>query len=182
MHATPRLHFPLLALVLAGCTVGDGERGADPGDSHDAAPAHDAAPGADTAEESGAGQGEPCNADEECGGALACVDLCEDWCDQTVWPNPCCTRTCVPSSSPWACEPAGGVAVLAGQACPSGYVAPAVPEDWVTSPSVFDCCLPDHACADLGNRTFCDALPGCVWVLSGLVGLTANDGTCELLP
>jgi hypothetical protein len=175
-----RIPIPLLALVLAGCTVGDGA-GA-PGGSHDAGPGSDAASDSDAADESGAGEGEPCNADEDCSGELACVDLCDDSCDQTVWPNPCCTRTCVPSSSPWACEPAGGVAVLAGQACPSGYVAPAVPEDWVTSPSVFDCCLPDHACADLGNRTFCDALPGCVWVLSGRVGLTANDGTCEPLP
>jgi hypothetical protein len=155
-----------VALVLLACGVGQG-------------PADPAA--ADAAGEASLGEvGDPCNIDEDCTGDLICADECEDWCDQTVWPNPCCTRGCAPTNAPWACEPAGGVAVADGEGCPAEYVLPTVPEDWVTTPATMQCCLPEHPCGEIGNRTICEAMPHCAWLLSGEVRTTANDGSCAL--
>jgi len=123
----------------------------------------------------------PCNNDEDCAVPLVCGQSCNDWCDQSVFPNPCCWRGCVARNAPWSCEAAGGVKLSVGD-CPDGFVLPAVPADWVTTPKVFRCCLPSSVCEESllsSSRIMCEAYRGCAWILSGAIGPTPNAGTCE---
>lgn len=130
-----------------------------------------------SADRSGSTEGELCSIDEDCEGALVCITTCDDWCDQTVWPNPCCENACSERNAPWVCLP-GGAEVDPATACPAGTVEPAHPEDWVTRGDLnLKCCLPDVPCEENPNRIRCEALPGCTWTLSGADHWN-NDGTC----
>ena len=119
-----------------------------------------------------------CSIDEDCEGALVCSTVCDDWCDQTVWPNPCCENACGESTAPWACLP-GGAEVEPGAACPAGTVEPARPADWVGHPDGdLACCLPDVACEENATRVICEAYADCTWILSGEDHWN-NDGVCS---
>ncbi len=139
-----------------------------------------AAPPPSAGDRQGEGEGEgegACMVDEDCVDGSVCAQDCTDDCDQSRWPNECCTRTCRPVNTPWACEAAGGV-VSSSSSCPAGHVVPARPDDWVPANQVSVCCLPERACAALAVRSLCEAYAGCRWALSGEVGPTPNDGEC----
>jgi hypothetical protein len=122
---------------------------------------------------SGANQGEDCHDNEDCQEGLSCTVACKDWCDQTVWPNPCCTAYCS-EQLPWACIEGVGVEV-SGTDCPSGTVAPLDPAAFATAPGN-TCCMENHC---EWSRDVCEVSPVCAWHPDG--GPQPNSGTCDPL-
>lgn len=125
----------------------------------------------------GALEGEDCLKDEDCEGDLKCGVSCEDWCDSSQWPNPCCTATCGEVVGPWVCDEAVGVPTPQGEACPDDTTEANNPADWVLRG--VRCCL-HEVCEGWENRFLCEASSACRWRLADPM-LRPNDGTCESL-
>lgn len=103
-----------------------------------------------------------CVAHTDCAEGEVCQQFCDDWCDQSMFPNPCCERACV-ALSPFDCESVLGTC---DDACPRGTYAAENQEVWSCAAQVL-CCLPTvKACADLPNRFTCESLSICQWVLA----------------
>lgn len=119
-----------------------------------------------------------CDRDEHCATGEWCNQSCMDNCDQTVWPNACCERHCMPKEAT-ACEPAGGVAVAPGSACPAGFFPPNEAADWVTKTPGMSCCLPHYDCKDVNVRSMCEVRSECQWWSTCGAEPYPNPGTCQ---
>jgi len=123
--------------------------------------------------------GASCLIDEDCEEGLICGVDCEDWCDQTQWPNPCCVAACAARGGPWTCPESLGLIIGAAAPCPEGTTEARDPRDFVADPAGNRCCLHDHC--DWGSRTICEASSACRWRLAEQPA-RPNDGACEPEP
>ncbi len=162
----------LLALPAVACL--DEREGASATDT-DTSRQEEWSPGVQAAEAPPAArEGDSCLIDEDCGGALLCAVDCDDSCDQSQWPNPCCTATCRSPAGPYTCPEEVGLEVREGEACPAHTVAPSVPGDWVLRG--VGCCFYDRC--DWQSRFMCEASSACQWRLTA-APQRPNEGNCE---
>ena len=165
-----RLIFVLLALPALACL--DEREGTTDTRTR---PPDTATPEVQAEETTPAGRdGETCFIDEDCADDLACAVDCDDSCDTSQWPNPCCTAICRAPARPLACSELVGVEVREGDACPAHTTRPSVPGDWASRG--IGCCL--HEGCDWESRSMCEASSVCRWRLAN-PPQRPNDGTCE---
>ena len=119
-----------------------------------------------------------CVAHPDCPPGQVCVQSCDDLCDQSRYPNPCCERACA-ELSPLSCQAVGGTCAAE---CPTGTYPAANPDVWACGLPT-GCCLPEvEACADHLHRFACESRSACVWVLADCEIENCNfpdKGTCQ---
>ncbi len=124
-----------------------------------------------------------CNHDTDCNVGELCTQDCDDSCDQSLYPNPCCTRACVaePPEPKWVCGTGDGTACIDSGECPPNAIQSA---SWgeLSTWTCDTCCIPAN-CDAINSRIVCRENVDCIWTPAPCSGVgdfctSPNEGEC----